>query len=185
MARDNKEVMMTHTNPGAGLNEPLDALRAMQVDDHEAADGQVVPGLFIHRDPASEVNLRWSSPRGRILDVQTKIDLPGAWLGLHLSLPLTDISGVGFIGFAARTAAAQPVTIRACLRSGVEGGTFHDCFFDRYILAQPEESDYMAMIAPDRRPLLPVKAAWREFILFLPPTHGVHLALIDLRFFVV
>ena len=43
----------------------------------------------------------------------------------------------------------------------------------------------MAMIAPDRRPLLPVKAAWREFILFLPPTHGVHLALIDLRFFVV
>lgn len=176
---------MTQTQIRDGLNGTLHDLRERQIDMHQDEDRQVVPGAFFHQDPDAEILLHWSSPRGRILELQSEVKLPGAWFGLHLGLDLPDLANIGFLGFAARTAAAQPVTIRACIRSGIEGGGFHDCFFDRHILAQPEESDYMAMIAPSRRPLLPQQAPWREFVLFLPTTHGVHLAICDLRFFAI
>ena len=88
---------------------------------------------------------------------------PGRWLGLHLALALPDLAAVGWLGFAARSAATPAMTLRACLRSGLAAGGFFDTFFDKHILSQSAETDHLDMIAPAHQPDLPLCAPWREF----------------------
>ena len=165
-----------------GLNGQLAALRAAALPE-VALTAPLPHGLAFHVDPDAGMTGRWQSPRGRLLELTTTPKAPGKWLGLHLTLPLTDLSGLTWIGIAARSAAGSAMAVRVCLRSGRAEGGFHDEFFDRQILSQPAESDHVDLLAPDRRPNLPQKAPWREIILFLPPDRGITWALHDLRLF--
>lgn len=142
----------------------------------------LVPGAFLRRDAAGQISGHWHSPQGRLLEVAAEITVPGQWFALHLELDLPDLTGISWLGFVARSTASPTAAIRACLRSGTKGG-YHDCFFDRHILAQSRESDHQDLIAPARHADLPAQAPWREFILFLPPTRAFHWALHDLRVF--
>lgn len=144
---------------------------------------ELCPGLVLRADPAARIAASWSSPRGRLLELATRVEAPGDWLGLHLTLGLSDLTGLAWLGFAARTGAGQALVARACLRSGLADGGFHDTFFDRDLLSQAAILDHQDMIAPDQRPDLPQQAPWREFILFLPPTQDIDWALHDLRLF--
>lgn len=168
-----------------GMNAPLTALRRRAVGPQtlDAADSAraIAPGIACHVDPAARIGLHWSSPRGRLLDIRTAVATPGGWLGLHVALPPLDLSRTAWFGFVTRTAAGAALAARACLRSGDGAGGFSDAFFDRHVLSQPGETDHVDMLAPVRRPDLPPQAPWREFILFLPPTHDVDWALHDLR----
>lgn len=182
----------------AALNRPLDALRAMVLPE-AGLDTPLPPGLALQADPAAGMAGRWQSPRGRLLELEALPEAPGRWFGLHLALPSAlwpddraEERGPGepppepppgWIGFAARTAAGSVLGLRACLRSGLPEGGFHDAFFDRPITSEPAETDHLDMMAPDRRPDLPRRAPWREFILFLPPDRGLAWALHDLRLF--
>ena len=87
------------------------------------------------------------------------------------------------VGFAARIAAPEILVARACLRSGTEEG-FVDCFFDKHLLFRPEEASHVDALPVHHRADLPLRAPWRELILFLP-TDDFRLSLIDLRVFVV
>lgn len=165
---------------------PLETLRGSQhaggvLDDVTA----LVPGLSLRRDPEGAISGNWRSPARRLLDLETQVTRPGAWLALHLSLPLTDLRGVAWFGLVARSAADRALVVRPCLRSGHATGGFHDQFFARHMLSQPAETDHHDLIAPDRIPGLPMVAPWRELILFLPPAHGIRWALHDLRLVVV
>jgi hypothetical protein len=170
--------------PDRTLNLPLDRLRASVLAGGDIAGAAPVPGVQFHADPQARIAGRWTSPRARLLEVDTTVDTPGDWFALHIDLPLADLSGVAFLGFVARTAAARAMVTRACLRSGLPEGGFTDTFFDRHILSQPGEGDHVDLLAPDRRPDLPQSAPWREFILFLPPVQDIRWALHDLRLFV-
>lgn len=138
-------------------------------------------GLLLNADPAGRVTGRWSSPAGRLIEIETEVAEPGRWLGLHLPLPAEDLAGRLWIVLALRTSAAAATAIRPCLRSGLAEGGFRDDFFPRAVLAQPRESDHLDRLAPDHLPDLPLQAPWRELVLFLPPATGLHLVLHDLR----
>lgn len=165
------------------LNASLDQLRDSDSGPAPVDGAHLAPGIFFLRDEEAEMKAEWSSPRGRILDLKTEVARPGRWFGLHVGLPLLDLSDTAYLGFVMRSSALRPVTFGACLRSGLAEGGFVDTFFDRQVLSRIEETDHIAMLPPPRRPQLPAKAEWREFVLFLPTQQGVDWSLIDLRFF--
>ena len=188
-----------------GLNAPLVALRDQAVALRPLTGPVLAPGIALHIDPAAQIAVTWASPRARLLEVQTRVTTPGAWLGLHIALPPLDLRAVEWLGFAARSAAATALVARVALRSGLPeengggtaggigggtrggtgggeaGGGFCDAFFDRYLLSQPTLGEHHDMLAPPRRPDLPPRAPWRELVLFLPPGHDIAWALHDLR----
>lgn len=164
-------------------NHTLSLLRASDAQGPLSADTKLVPGLWLNADPALGLGGSFSSPAGRLLEISATTANPGNWIGLHATLPVDDLSGVGVIGFAARIAAPDTHIVRACIRSGTENG-FEDCFFDKHLLFRPEEASHLDAIAVGRRLDLPDRAPWRELILFLP-TQSFDLSLIDLRVFVV
>lgn len=169
--------------PAAALNAPLALLRDQLVPPSPLTQTEILPDLHLRLDPAADVALWHASPRARLLELEARVTRPGAWLGLHLTLPLPDLSGLRWFGFAARSSANAAMISRACLRSGREGGGFHDQFFDRDLLSHSWESDHHDLMALDHCPELPRHAPWREFILFLPPDLDFRLSLHDLRVF--
>lgn len=165
-------------------NHTLAVLRADRLKGNLQTDLRFLPGLELHADPALAVSGRFTSPEGRLLELDLKTGpAPGGWIGLHLSLPVNDLRKAGVIGFAARFAAPEIQVVRACLRSGVPGG-FEDCFFDKHLLLRAEEASHVDALSVHHRERLPLRAPWRELVLFLP-TRDFRLSLIDLRVFVV
>lgn len=143
----------------------------------------LAPGVGLHLDPAARMTGTWSSPEGRLLEIATRVETPGAWFGLHIGLPdaVTDLGGVRWIGIVARTSALRGMAIRVGFRSGLLEGGFQDSFFGRHIFSQPRQSDHHDLLCPEDLPDLPRRAAWRELILFLPPAAPIDWALHDLR----
>jgi hypothetical protein len=167
-----------------GLNAPLDQLREGAFLPQDMLTAEMPGDIRLHPDPAGEYHIKVSSPRARLLELEVAVTRPGAWLGLHVPLHLTDLSGIRWLGFAARSNAGQAIAVRACIRSGIDGG-FFDVFFDKHILSQTGQTDHVDMLSPDHLPELPKIAKWREIILFLPPAHGFGWALQDLRLFAI
>lgn len=165
-------------------NHTLSVMRSKTTKGALHSNVEFLPGFKLNADPALELTGEYRSPAGRLLefDAQTGPN-PGGWVGLHLEVPVDDLSHLGVIGFAARIAAPEILVVRACLRSGTEDG-FQDCFFDKHLLFRPEEASHVDAIPTGQRMDLPQRAGWRELILFLP-TRSFQLSLIDLRVFVV
>jgi hypothetical protein len=151
-------------------------------DDGQASPAMgLAPGVMLHADPAAVITGHWSSPAGRLAEITAAIATPGAWFALHVSIPLPDLTGLGWIALILRSSAARTALIRPCLRSGRTDGGFHDHFFPRHVLSQSRESDHHDLIALPWHPDLPQSAPWREIILFLPPAEGFRLVIHDLR----
>lgn len=169
--------------PDGQTNHTLAVLRDRRAKGNLAQNVTFLPGLELHADPAMKLRGKWRSPVGRLLELDAKPAGTGDWLGLHVHLPLADLSDIGAVGFAARFSATTTLVMRACLRSGVNGG-FVDTFFDKHLLLRPEEASHVDVLSPRMRSDLPDHAPWRELILFLP-TETFRIALIDLRVFAV
>ena len=170
--------------PDVQVNQDLAAWRAGTAEGALADTVAFQPGLTLHADPALGLSGTYRSPLDRLLELETKMSGDGAWLGLHLGLPLRDLSGFGVVGFAARTSAGSMALIRACLRSGLDEGGFQDVFFDKHLLTRPEESAHLDALHLPQVPDVALQAPWRELVFFLP-TQDCHLSLIDLRVFTV
>lgn len=165
--------------PPAPRPDPLVALRDQSLAVRPFGPGNLVEGLWWHLDPAMDITGTWSSPMGRMIELDTTLTTPGGWCALHLRLSINP-AVCAYIGFVARTAAAHAMVTRACLRSGGEGG-FHDQFFARDILSQPGQSDHIDMLVPAHCPDMPRDADWHELVLFLPANRSLTWALHDLR----
>jgi hypothetical protein len=137
-------------------------------------------GITLRPDPAGKYIGTWSSPRGRLLEIDITPQHPGAWLGLHVPWPLPDLSALGWIGFAARSNAQSIMATRACLRSGTDSG-FHDQFFAVDIISDSAATDHFDLMSPQHLSDLPPQAPWRELVFFLPPAKPFRWALQDLR----
>lgn len=140
------------------------------------------PGIRLDPDPHGRLEGRYVSPRGRLLELRVRVDQPGHWLGLHVHLGPLPLFGTGVIGFHCRTNADHGMAVRACLRSGHPDGSSQDCFFTHHVVAHAGASDHLDALVVGRDPRLPLRASWREFILFLP-TSSFAWALQDLRIF--
>lgn len=165
------------------LNAALDRLRNGS-DTGEISDiTRFETGIELHADPALNARGQFRSPSGRLLELDIDVQGQGDWIALHVALPLPDLSGLGYVGFACRSAAQDEVMIRPCLRSSTEDG-FADSFFPRHILCTPEPRDHVDALHPATARTLPQTARWRELVLFLPRETLVwHLH--DLRLFAV
>ena len=165
-------------------NHTLSVFRAATSAGDLSSDVLFLPGFKLNADPALELSGSYRSPQGHLLDFDAKtVADTGGWVGLHLSLPATDLGDAGVLGFAARTAGPDILVVRACLRSGTEDG-FTDCFFDKYLLVHPQEASHVDALSVHSRDKLPIRAPWRELVLFLP-NRAFKLSLIDLRVFIV
>lgn len=169
--------------PDAQINHALAVLRDAVTEGEIRGETWLLPGVVVRADPALKPGGRFTSPEGRLMDLDVSVGGEGAWMALHLSLGRRDYTPYGFVGFACRAAAPEPITMQPCLRSGTEDG-FVDCFYDKHVLAMPEEASHLDALSVQNRPNLPLQAPWRELILFLP-THNFRLSLLDLRIFVV
>lgn len=178
--------MTDSMTPGADgqANHALAVMREGTYDGVLTQDVDFLPGLALHADPALALSGSFTSPQGRILDIDAHMGpKPGNWLGLHVSLPAHDLRQTGVLGFAARISAPEIMVVRACLRSGAADG-FVDCFFDKHLMLRPEEASHLDALPLHYRDQIPMQAPWRELVLFLP-THDFRLSLIDLRTFIV
>jgi hypothetical protein len=178
--------MVENIAPGADgqANHTLSVLRGGTQNGALVSDVSFLPGLKLNADPALELSGSYHSPAGRLLEFDAKTGPnPGGWIGLHLDIPAVDLRSAGVVGFAARFAAAEIMVARVCLRSGTDGG-FEDCFFDKHLLLRPEEASHVDALPIHQREALPVRAPWRELVIFLP-TRSFKFSLIDLRVFIV
>ncbi|MFV0383282.1 hypothetical protein [Paracoccus sp. (in: a-proteobacteria)] len=167
------------------LNHTLAVLRQATPAGRLASRTKIMPGISWHADPALELEGNYSSPGGRLLEIETRPRAEGAWNALHLSLPARDLRGCGVLGFALRSATPDMLVLRACLRSGLQSGSgFEDCFFTKHVLVRPEESVHLDALPAHHQPRLPLEAPWRELVLFFPVT-AFRFSLIDLRVFLV
>ena len=148
----------------------------------KGASTTVAPGLALHMDVAAQIGGQWSSPAGRLLELETHVAQRGAWLALHIALDLPDLTGIRWVGVVARTTAMQATVVRVCLRSVLASG-FHDQFFARDILSRSVQSDHHDLLDPTQFPDLPLQAKRRELVLFLPPATPIAWALHDLAVF--
>lgn len=169
--------------PDGQANHTLAVLRNSANKGELAPHVEFMPGFNLHTDPELGLAGQYRSPEGQLLEIDARPTGAGAWNALHLALPADDLRRYGVLGFAMRSASPELLVIRACLRSGIEGG-FEDCFFDKHILVRPEASSHVDALALAHRSRLPPEAPWRELVLFLP-TRGFRLSLIDLRVFLV
>lgn len=170
--------------PEENLNYSLAVLREGQTRGDIAGQCEIQSGITLHADPALKLQGQWCSPAGRLLELDVSINGEGSWFGLHMELGGIDLSQVGIIGIACRSAAPTIEVVRACLRSGRSEGGFDDCFFTKRILAHPEASSHLDAFQVGQQQDLPPQAPWRELILFLP-VHSFRLHLHDLRLFIV
>jgi len=169
--------------PDAQINHALSVLRNGVTEGQMGNEVQLLPGVALHADPALQIGGHYTSPEGRVLEIGATTEAEGGWVALHLSLAGGDYSPYGFIGFACRISAPTPITVQPCLRSGTEDG-FIDCFYNKHVLAMPEEASHLDVLPVQNYPNLPLRAPWRELIFFLP-THSFRWSLLDLRVFVV
>ncbi|SEL28522.1 hypothetical protein SAMN05421666_3367 [Roseovarius nanhaiticus] len=168
----------------AHANHALSMLRASVPEGILAHHVPLAPGIALHAAPGLGLSGRYASPRGIILELDAAMTgARGGWFALHIALPAYALADHGVFGFAARLRAPQVCSIRACLRSGTEDG-FVDAFFEKHLIARPDETSHLDALALALREDVPAHAPWREVILFLP-IGTVRLCLIDLRMFLV
>lgn len=151
------------------ISPDLAALRGPRSEGALAAGTRFAPGVAFHADPGLGLSGRYTSPAGRLLELSARMTGAGDWAALHIALDLPDLAGLGWVGFACRTAAPKEVMVRPCLRTGGEDG-FADRFFAKHILSGPEPLGHLDAFDLAATPDLPRAAPWRELVLFLPRT---------------
>lgn len=176
--------------PEAGAAHALALLRAadltLPVGPEVPAHLPLVPGIFLARDPEAAVTGMLRSAPGQILRIALVPERPGRWLALHVAFGEAGFAGQIALGLACRLAAPAATTLRACLRSGVEGGpggAFVDRFFRKTLVAHADASLHLDLMALEAAPDLPLAPTWRELILFLRPEESQTIDLQDLRVF--
>jgi hypothetical protein len=165
----------------AQANHALAVLRALEVDAVVAPDDRFAPGIFLSVDPASDTKIKLTSRPGELMTLDFTTKRPGQWLSLNIALGEFDQSHRDILGLVCKTRAEDTVTLRACLRSGVEGG-FIDAFFGKRVVSYNATSTHADLIKLEERDDIPPQAPWRELVLFFPPDLR-QLQLIDLRLF--
>lgn len=144
----------------------------------------LAPGIFLNADPKLELTGFYSSRSGHFLDLCSAPSGEGAWLGLHIALRLPPITDVTYIGFASRIASDTPLMMRACLRSGIEGGNFRDSFFEKHILTDRSAQNYLDALYLDSVPDLPLTSPWHELVVFLP-CDAFEMTIMNMHIFVL
>ncbi|MAW08318.1 MAG: hypothetical protein CME61_08580 [Halobacteriovoraceae bacterium] len=167
----------------ADANHALAILRASELDQSAVSDEPIVPGVFLSFDPESGTTGQIRSNANRLLNFTGQAARPARWLSLNIKLGACDLSQSSIFGFVCKTRSDVTMSFNACLRSGLGDG-FSDVFFGKRIVSFNQPSTHVDLFKLDERDDIPLKANWRELLLFFP-TELEQIDLVDLRLFVV
>jgi hypothetical protein len=171
--------------PDAGVNHALAVLRGLDFEGDLVARRHLVPGLCLDWDAAGDITVHGTSRPGRLLDLEVTVARPGRWLSLNLTLGAADLTGRHVLGLLCKSAGRPATTFQPCLRSGLEEGGFTDHFFRKRVLAHDRPGIYLDALLPG--PAAggpPLRAPWREIVLFFRPETS-RIELLDLRLFIL
>jgi len=169
--------------PDAQANHALALLRGLSFAGPIEPDGMLVPGIWFAFDPEAEMGGEVESTPGMLLRARFRVVVPGRWMALHVALGDIDLTNLHVLGFVCKSDAPEPVTFRASLRSATDSG-FVDCFFPKRVVAFGETSTHVDLLQIGRSEPLPIRAPWREMILFFD-RKDFEITFRDLRLFIV
>ncbi|MCM2563947.1 hypothetical protein M8744_17565 [Lutimaribacter sp. EGI FJ00013] len=170
-------------NLDAEVNHTLGLLRT-EASDEELSNGlRLAPGALISIDPNGEIEGRSVTGGDNILSLNYVVQQPVKWMALHLSVGGIDLRNAAVFGVACKTFAAEATTFRVCLRSQTADG-FVDAFLPKHVVAYGQPSTHVDLLKVEEREDVPIKASWRELVLFFAPQSAA-LDLIDFRVFIV
>ena len=145
-------------------------------------------GIWLHSDEELQIEGRYSSPAGRLLELDATPKGDGAWFAMHFDLPSLHMQDLRYFGLVCRSSAPEPFIMHPCLRSGVPeneaGSGFVDCFFDKHIVPGVRAQTHMDCLYLDSLPSLPFESAWRQLVLFFPRS-AFRMSLLHLHTFVI
>ena len=177
--------------PEADAAGALARLRASKIDAPLEVGRRIVSGVWIDADPEARARGRvrtGAAADGALLDVEVDIKVPAGWLTMHVDFGGRDLSGAALLGVALRAEATEAVTLRPCLRSGL--GTrdgpdgFADAFLPKTAVAPPEAMLHLDALDLTSEARAPLRAPWRQFMLFLD-ARPQRLRILDMRIFAV
>lgn len=154
-----------HLPPDAPVVFTLAALRALDFTGRVASGQHLVQGVFFAYETTGIDVLRVQSRPGSLVGFRIGETAPGKWLTLHVVLGAVDLVACKMVGFACRTRAEGPATIRVCLRSGVDSG-HRDLMIGGPVVTGPHGGVHFDMQSIEDNPTLPMHAPWREVVIF-------------------
>ena len=164
-------------------HDPLASMRRNRHSGGALLHEQSIGKLRLSIDPMAEVSGSWTSPIGRVVEVELKLSSPPRWIAVHIDMPEVNFAQFKWVGFALRHGASNLMPYRAAIRSyQPRGAAFHDLFFPRELIANAASADHFDLIDPSQKPDLPANATRRELVLFLSAISDVRWSLHDLRF---
>lgn len=169
--------------PDAQINHTIGMMQAEKSEGAITDGARVSPNVFFVVDPEGQIAGNFETGDGNVLKMSYQIIKPARWIGLHITAGNFDLQGRSILGLIAKSRSDHAVTSRACLRSGYEGG-FTDSFLPKHIVSYAETSTHIDLLQIEKDADLPQAADWRELVFFLPPA-DTHLAISELKFFVV
>ncbi|MBI1171864.1 hypothetical protein GC209_10710 [bacterium] len=167
----------------AQANFSLGTLRAHTTSGKVISGKHIVPGVFFSIDSKSSDSVDIDSKPGDMMSIRVTSSGTGRWLTLHLSLGAVDFSETSVVGFMLRSQSDSTSTLRACVRSGIEGGHV-DALFAKTIVSFPKSAVHLDMLELELNPDVPTKARWRELVFFLR-RENAEILIKDLRVFVI
>lgn len=142
----------------------------------------LVPGVTFWLDAEQgQQSLHGGPARGGGVNIKTKVEAPGRWMGLHFQLGDHALADLAVLGVYSQQRAARAMTWRMCLRSGTADG-FVDHFFDKHTVAYAASATHVGTLELAAQTGLPRGTTWRELILFFHP-ESFDLTVQDLRLF--
>lgn len=162
----------------------ISALRTLEGSGPLASEADIVPGCRLSFDTErGAIEAFHAAGAGNLLRLSLKVDKPGRWRSLNISLGGGALKEGDVIGVVADLAASEAAEISLSIRAG-RGKRFRDTAFDDRIAVGPDGGVHVALHTVAAGTPLADPASWRSLMLRLPP-QSLELELRDLRFFVI
>lgn len=169
--------------PDAQINHRIGVLRTTVTDQPLAEQLPLVPGAFVSIDREGEVAGRCVTGGESLLRLDYTCRKSPRWLALHLRVGGLNLDQAAIFGVVCKSRAPQAATFRLCLRSAAPAG-FVDAFLPKHVVTFAETSTHVDLLQLQGHEDVPVRADWRELILFFQPQSAA-FDLLDLRVFIV
>ena len=162
----------------------ISALRTLEGSGPLASETDIVPGCRLSFDTErGAMEASNAAGAGGLLRLSLKVEKPGRWRSLNISLGGAALQEGDVIGVVADMAASEAAEIGLSIRAG-RGKRFRDTPFDDRIAVGPAGGVHVALHTVAAGTPLADPASWRTLMLRLPP-QNLDLEIRDLRIFVV
>ena len=162
----------------------LSSLRQIDSSGPLSSEAEIVPGVRVSFDTErGRIEASHATGTGALLRLSLKVEQPGRWRSLNISLRGGVLQEGDIIGVVADLMASEAAEISLSVRAG-RGKHFRDTPFDDRFAVGPGGGVHVALQTVTAGTSLTDRASWRSLMMRLPP-QSLDLELRDMRIFVV